>query len=155
MVVIIPRVDHGLLVYIVSPPRGGEAQYCGELGKIANCQAGVYIGYATEQGYTLLDRRLYLPEAWLCDEYAEQRERAGIPDEVQFKTKPQLALQMLSQIRHTLTAQWVAADEAFGRSTSFLDGVADMDLYYFAEVPHNTHVWLSRPKIALRIPLGD
>ena len=57
-----------------------KRQYCGEVGKRANCQAGVYVGYASRKGYTLLDRRLYLPQEWVEDEaYAERRRRCGVP----------------------------------------------------------------------------
>jgi SRSO17 transposase len=127
---------------------GVKRQYCGELGKRANCQAGVFVGYVSSQGYTLLDRRLYVPVEWLTDNvYAERRRQCGMPAEITFKTKPELAQAMLTAIVQTqaLRCRWVVADEAFGGNPGFLDGVAGLGLWYFAEVPHTTRVWDERP----------
>jgi SRSO17 transposase len=127
---------------------GVKRQWCGELGKTANCQAGVFLGYASQKGYTLLHRRLYLPEEWLKDKvFAERREKCGVPKETLFQTKPTLGLGMLRTVcqEGTLPGRWLACDEAFGRSTVFLYQVADLGLWYYAEVPHDTCVWLDRP----------
>jgi SRSO17 transposase len=132
---------------------GVKRQYCGELGKRANCQAGVFVGYASPQGYTVLDRRLYVPAEWLTDDaYAERRRQCGLPPETTFKTKPELALEMLTAVvkSQALRCRWVVADEAFGNNPGFLDGVAGLGLWYFAEVPHSTRVWEERP--ATHIP---
>jgi len=128
---------------------GVKRQYCGELGKIANCQAGVFVGYASHTGYTLLHRALYLPEEWLVDAaYAERRMKCGVPETLEFQTKPQLGLALLKEIVATgsLPGHWVACDEAFGRATDFLDQVAAQGLWYYAEVPHTTLVWRARPR---------
>src|SRR5918997_1944883 len=90
--------DEGVLTLDGSdfPKQGGHSvgvkrQYCGELGKRANCQAGVFLGYASRQGYTLLDRRLYLPQEWVEDAaYAARREACGVPAGTPFLTKPPL-----------------------------------------------------------------
>jgi SRSO17 transposase len=127
---------------------GVKRQYCGELGKRANCQAGVFVGYVSTTGYTLLDRRLYLPEEWVTDDaYAERRTQCSIPPESTFKTKPALAQEMIAAVvkSQCLRCRWVVADEAFGNDTGFLDGVAGLGLWYFAEVPHTTRVWRERP----------
>ena len=132
---------------------GVKRQYCGELGKRANCQAGVFVGYVSPQGYTVLDRRLYVPTEWLTDDaYAERRRQCGLPPELTFKTKPALAQEMLAAIVQTqsLRCRWVVADEAFGGNPGLLDGVAELGLWYFAEVPHTTRVWEERP--ATHIP---
>ena len=72
---------------------GMARQYCGRLGQVANCQAGVFVAYAGAGGATLVHRRLFLTEAWAGDEaYAERRRRCGVPAEATFRTKPQLAL---------------------------------------------------------------
>src|SRR6266446_4423072 len=82
------------------PKQGGHSvgvkrQYCGELGKRANCQAGVFVGYVSLQGYTVLDRRLYVPTEWLTDAaYAVRRQQCGLPPDLTFKTKPVLAQEM-------------------------------------------------------------
>lgn len=127
---------------------GVKRQHCGELGKVANCQAGVFLGYVSRKGYTLLDRRLYLPKEWVKeDSHAERREKCGVPEDIEFRTKPELGWEMIQALRHegSLPGQWVACDEAFGQNGHFLDKVADIELWYFAEVPHTTRVWLERP----------
>jgi SRSO17 transposase len=132
---------------------GVKRQHCGELGKVANCQAGVFLGYVSSKGYTLLDRRLYLPEEWVKeDRHAERREKCGVPTDVAFKTKPELGWEMIQALRHegTLPGQWVVCDEAFGQNGDLLDKVAGIALHYLAEVPHTTRVWLDRP--ATEIP---
>ena len=78
---------------------GVARQYCGRLGQVANCQAGVFVAYAGEGGATLVHRRLFLTEAWVGDEaYAERRQRCGVPADAPFQTKPQLALEMLTEL---------------------------------------------------------
>jgi SRSO17 transposase len=132
---------------------GVKRQDCGELGKRANCQAGVFVGYGSAQGYTLLDRRLYVPAEWLTDDaYAERRRQCGMPPETTFQTKPELAQEMITAVvkSQALRCRWVVADEAFGNNPGFLDGVAGLGLWYFAEVPHSTRVWDERP--AIHIP---
>jgi SRSO17 transposase len=134
---------------------GVKRQYCGELGKRANCQAGVFVGYSGTQGYTLLDRRLYLPQDWVEDTaYAERRAKCGIPAGTTFKTKIELGLEMLTALHEakTVRCQWLMCDEGFGRDGVFLDAVAGLDLWYFAEVPHDTRVWRERPSVGLPVP---
>ena len=131
---------------------GVKRQYCGEVGKRANCQAGVFLGYASTRGYTLLDRRLYLPQDWVEEEaYAERRRRCGVPQDIEFKTKPTLGGEMIQEIVEaaTLRCQWVTCDEAFGRDPNLLEHIASCGLWYFAEVPHDTRVWLQRPATAI------
>src|SRR5713101_147696 len=132
---------------------GVKRQYCGELGKRANCQAGVFVGYGSSQGYTVLDRRLYVPAEWLTDDaYAERRRQCGIPPELTFKTKPTLAQEMLAAVLKSKAVRWrwVVADEAGGGKQGCLEGVAGLGLWYCAEVPHTTRVWEERP--ATHIP---
>ncbi len=122
---------------------GVARQWCGSTGKKDNCQAGVYLGYASRTGYTLLDRRLYLPEAWFGDDHRERWRACAIPAEVTFQTKPQLAATLVEGVRHghRLRARWLACDEGYGQDPVFLDRVAACDLWYMAEVPSATHVW--------------
>ena len=127
---------------------GVKRQDCGELGQRANCQAGVFVGYVSTTGDTLLDRRLYVPEAWVTDDaYAERRTPCGMPPESTFKTKPALAQEMIAEVVKSpcLRCRWVVADEAFGNDTGFLDGVAGLGRWYVAEVPQTTRVWRERP----------
>jgi len=109
--------DDGVLILDGSdfPTQGLESvgvkrQYCGELGKRANGQAGVCLGYANRQGYTLLDRRLYLPQAWVAEATsAGPRRRCGVPREVTFTTKPMLGWEMIHAVQQAklLRCRWV------------------------------------------------
>ena len=147
-------------VYIVDGsdvPKQGEysvgvaRQWCRHLGKVDNCQAGVFAAYASRKGYTLLDRRLYLPEEWFDVAHRERWGKRGIPAESLFKTKPALALEMVQAIvtEGGLRFRWLTCDEAFGRDGAFLDGIAALGRWYFAEVPHDTQVWLTHPATAV------
>lgn len=127
---------------------GVKRQRCGEVGKIANCQAGVFLGYASPKGYTLLDRRLYLPREWVeADTHVARRQKCGVPEDITFQTKPQLGREMLAAVRatDTLRGRWLTCDEAFGRDTAFLDDVDGLGVWYYAEVPHDTRAWRKRP----------
>jgi SRSO17 transposase len=126
-------------------------QWCGQLGKVDSCQVGVFAAYASRKGYTLLDRRLYVPEEWFADDHRELREECGIPDDLPFKTKPELAWEMLQAMcaAGTLRMRWVACDEECGRDAVFRDRVAQLGLWYFAEVPHDAAVWPQRPRTAV------
>jgi len=105
---------------------GVARQYCGHVGKIANCQEGVFAGYVSPHGYTFLDDRLYLPEEWFEADHRQRWQKCGIPDEVRFQTEPELALEMARDLvqRGVIPFQWVACDEHFGENPAFLDGIA-------------------------------
>lgn len=128
---------------------GVAPQYCGALGKIANCQQGVFTAYVSRKGYTFVDRRLYLPEEWFDAAHASLRQRYGVPPTLQFQTEPQLALEMLHELveRAVVPFAWVVADEHYGMIPAFLDGVAAEGKWYFAEVPPATKVWVGEPKV--------
>jgi SRSO17 transposase len=150
--------ENGVLIGDSSgfPKQGEESvavkrQWCGELGKVANCQVGVFLGYASRYGRTLLNRRLYLPQEWVeDDDYAERRRKCGVPEAIPFKTQPALLLEMVKEVHADghLPFRWLTCDEAFGRDTVFLDQVGDY-LCYFAEVENSTRVWLERPQTAV------
>jgi SRSO17 transposase len=127
---------------------GVKRQYCGQLGKVANCQAGVFLAYASQHGASLLDRRLYLPREWLEDAaFAERRRKGRIPQEVSFQTKNALALEMIKElvVSQSLSCRWLLADEAYGRDSHFLDTVSALGLWYMVEVPLDTTIW-TRPR---------
>ena len=131
---------------------GVKRQYCGEVGKRANCQAGVFLAYASQHGATLLDRRLYLPREWVEDAaFAERRAQCGVPDAIVFQTKLELAVAMIREVRQSrhLRCRWLVCDEGFARSSDFLDQVAETGLWYFGEVPLDTQVWLQPPAVAV------
>jgi SRSO17 transposase len=130
---------------------GVKRQSCGAVGQRANGQAGVYLGYASRTGYTLLDRRLYVPQEWVEDEACgERRRRCGVPRGITFQTKPTLGGELMAAVHHSgsLRVPWVPCDEAFGRDTSLLDHIDGLGLWYVAEVPHDTPVWRQRPATA-------
>lgn len=136
---------------------GVQRQRCGELGKIANCQAGVFLGYSSQRGYTLLDKRLYIPEKWFTAAYAEKFYKCHVPATVAFQTKNELAWTMIEELIQsgTLPARWITMDEAFGRDTHLLDRIEwETDYYYFAELPNDTCLWLEEPETYLPQPSG-
>lgn len=121
---------------------GVGRQYCGARGKIANCQAAVFLAYASRHGHTLLDARLYLPEAWLSEAWQALREGCHVPDGTAFQTKPELAWEMIEAVhrRGQLPFAWVACDEGFGNNPAFLGHLEAAGINYFAEVPVSTLV---------------
>lgn len=130
---------------------GVAPQYCGAVGKVANCQVGVYLAYASPKGYTVADGRVFVPEAWFDDAHADQRAACGLPDDLTCQTKPQLALALLQDAvrRGSLPFRWVAVDALYGDTPAFLDGVAALGTWYFAEVAGATRVWLAAPMVTL------
>jgi len=123
---------------------GVARQYCGHVGKIANCQHGVFLAYASAQGCTFLDRRLYMPAAWFDEAHATKRVRCQVPAAVRFASEPTLGLAMVRAVvaRGVLPVRWVLGDETYGADPTFLDGVAALGRWYFVEVPVSTRVWV-------------
>ena len=122
------------------PKKGTESvgvarQWCGRLGKIENCQIGIYLAYAGKGSCALVDERLYLPRAWAKD--SERRRKAKIPSEVTFQKPWVLADEMLRQIGPSLPHRWIVADTEFGRSSLFRDRLAKRGERYMLEVPSN------------------
>ena len=146
-----PRLGHPEAVWVLDgsdfPKQGRKSagvarQYCGRLGKVANCQAGMFLAYVSPLGRALVDKRLYLPESWTSDR--ERCAAAGVPAEKrEYRSKTELALEMLESalaLGH-LKAGWVAGDDAFGMSPSFRDALAALGMRYVLDVPGNTTVW--------------
>jgi SRSO17 transposase len=128
---------------------GVARQYCGTLGKVENCQVGVFTGYASRHGYALVDKRLFLPEVWFTEAYAARRARGQVPAEVTFQSKPQLAATMLQAIvrEGLLPFKYVVADCLYGQSPDFLDAVdACVGVTTFVAIPADTRCWLQRPR---------
>jgi SRSO17 transposase len=119
---------------------GVARQYSGTAGRIDNCQIGVFLGYASADGRTFLDRELYVPKAWIADHV--RRVEAGIPDEVTLVTKPKLALQMLARAHaHAVPAAWVTADSIYGGDYAFRTWIAQHGYGYVVAVPSNQHIF--------------
>src|SRR5215510_2791995 len=128
---------------------GVARQYCGTLGKVENCQVGVFVGYASRQGYALVDQRLFLPEEWFSDAYATRRTTCQVPKDLTFQRKPQLAAAMLHALRQEglLPFKYVVADCLYGNSPDFLDAVdACVGVTTFVAIPAETRCWLQRPR---------
>jgi len=128
---------------------GVARQYCGALGKIANCQEGVFLVYASRRGYAFVDERLYVPAEWFSDEARARWHACGIPANLAFRTEPELGLEMITALagREVIPFRWVTCDESYGKIPAFLDGIAALDKWYLAEVPSDTRVWLRTPAI--------
>src|SRR5215813_13996637 len=130
---------------------GVARQYCGTLGKVENCLVGVFAGYASRKGYALVDKRLFLPEAWLTDAYAARRTKCQVPPEVPWQSKPQLAAAMLQAITHEglLPFKYLVADCLYGNSPDFLDALdACVGVTAFVAIPSETRCWFQRPPTA-------
>jgi SRSO17 transposase len=108
---------------------GVQRQYTGTSGKIDNCQLGVFLAYATGRGHALIDRELYLPASWTGD--PERCAAAGIPEETEFATKPELAVRMLERVHDADRLRgWFTADEAFGQNPGLRDWLAERRVPY-------------------------
>ena len=94
---------------------GVAPQYCGARNTVVNCQVGVFVAYVSTRGTALVDRELYLPKGWT--EHRERCPEAGIPEQVGFACKQQLAAKMLARLVGRVPAGWVAADAVYGPDT--------------------------------------
>lgn len=128
---------------------GVARQYCGSVGKVAKGQVGVYLGYASRKGYSLVEGQLFMPDEWFEEEPAERRQACGVPEDLGYKTKPEIGLELLqkAQKRGRLPFSWVAADELYGDSPAFRDGVAELRKWYFTEIKSTTPIWRTQPKV--------
>jgi SRSO17 transposase len=126
---------------------GVARQYTGTVGKVENCQVGVFLGYASARGHVLLDRALYMPEAWCND--AARRTRAHVSSRVKFHTKPALALRMLRRAwARGVPMAWVAGDEAYGNDGKLRSAIDTVGRKYVLTVACTTKVWTTRPDVA-------
>ena len=135
---------------------GVGRQYSGTLGRVDNCQVGVFLGYASRHGHTLVDRRLYLTEGWLADPVKRASPRAAVPADVRFRTKLDLAAEMLTvaAARGHLPYAWVTADAAYGDSHELRRLVAEQDRWYCFEVSRTAEVWTEDPSWRRPPPSG-
>ena len=134
---------------------GVARQYCGALGKVENCQSGVFAGYSSEKGYGLLTSQLYMPKCWFTDEYKQRREENLVPEDLTFQTKPQIAQQLIHTIVNTglFPAKWIGCDSTFGSDINFLHSLPE-HLYYFANVRSNEKVFLANAKNEMTLADG-
>lgn len=161
------HIYHGLVTHDMGDPQGvlifdesgfvkkgqesvGVArQYCGTVGKVENCQVGVFAAYASAKGYALLDKRLFLPESWFDADHAERRAKCRVPKDVTFQSKPELAADMLRAIQDEaqLPFRYLTADSIYGNSPVFLDAMDGcVGRVYMVGISSETRCWLQRPQ---------
>lgn len=125
---------------------GVKRQYSGTLGRVENCQIGVFANYCSAKGHTMLDRRLFLPTEWAED--AARRDEAGVPASIIFRSKPELALEMVQgAMKDGVPFQWVGGDCVYGDSPTFAGGVRALGKLYVLDVSSEARVWLNKPEM--------
>ena len=130
---------------------GVQRQYSGTAGRIENCQVGVFLGYATRHGHTFLDRELYLPREWAEDN--ERRREAGVPETVEFRTKPQLARAMLERALDAgVPARWVTGDEVYGGDRRLRRWLEERDIPHVLAVKRTEPVWAPTERGPAQVP---
>jgi SRSO17 transposase len=130
---------------------GVKRQYSGTLGRTDNCQIGVFANYCSSKGHVFMDRRLFLPQEWAND--PERRQEAGVPEEVIFRTKPELGLEMIANaVAEGVPFQWVGGDSVYGDSPTYVQGVRELDKWYVVDTSADARVWTEEPRV---IPAGQ
>lgn len=115
---------------------GVARQWCGRLGKVENCQVGIYLGYVSRREHALVDVRLYLPQEWTKGR--KRLIKAGVPPGTRFRTRHELILQMLDERGGVLPHGWISGDDELGRSSSFRRELQARNEQYLLAVPSNT-----------------
>jgi SRSO17 transposase len=125
---------------------GVKRQYSGTLGRVDNCQIGVFANYCSAKGHTLMDRRLFLPKEWADD--PQRRQDAGAPQGALFRTKPELALEMLNNaVCEGVPFRWVGGDSVYGDSPTFVQGARQLEKWYVLDTSSDAHVWTEEPEV--------
>ena len=142
---------------------GVQRQYSGTAGRIENSQVGVFLSYATAQGRVLLDRELYLPQGWSED--VERRREAGVPEEVAFRTKPQLAQEMVARaVECRVPFRWVAGDTIYGSDRKLRRWLEQREIPHVLAVKSNEKLWawteegprqVRADQLASQVEVGD
>lgn len=128
---------------------GVARQYCGTLGKVGNCQLGVFLAYVSERGHALIDARLYLPRAWTDDQPRGQA--AGVPEGIEYQSKAELGMAMLRHTRQVghLTGRWVTGDADYGKVPTLRDALDAADWWYVLEMPNLTPIFVDAAEMAV------
>jgi SRSO17 transposase len=125
---------------------GVKRQYSGTLGRTDNCQVAVFANYCSAKGHCFMDRRLFLPEEWASDR--DRRDEAGVPAGVIFRTKPQLALEMIANaVAESVPFRWVGGDSVYGDSPTFVQGVRQFGKSYVLDSSADARVWTTEPRV--------
>lgn len=117
---------------------GVERQWCGRLGKVENCQVGVFLGYVSGKEHALIDTRLYLPKSWFQDK--ERREKCHVPQSLRYQKRTELALEMLIERRQQFPHSWVTGDDELGRASWFRGKLRALNERYLLAIPAPTTV---------------
>src|SRR5215467_10924773 len=129
---------------------GASRQYNGRLGKVDVCRVDTCLTYANGGLWAMVDGELFLPEEWFGAAFAQRRKELGIPGERRFETKLQLGLKMLKRVKaHGLPFDLLACDALYGRDSQFRADVDAEGVRYAAQVPGDTRVYLSEPRVGL------
>ena len=128
---------------------GVGRQYCGNIGKVDNCQVGVFAAYASCAGYALVGKRLFMPEEWFDHEHRKRYwNKCKIPQGVTFRSKPQLAVDILREIHleKQLPFKYIVADCVYGQSPEFLDEVEKLkECVYYVAISRDSGCWVETP----------
>jgi SRSO17 transposase len=125
---------------------GVKRQYSGTLGRTDNCQVAVFANDSSAKGHTFMDRRLFRPEEWAGDR--DRRDQAGVPPGVIFRTKPQLALEMVANaVAEGVPFRWVGGDGVYGDSPSFVQGVRQLGKWYVLDSSADARIWTTEPQV--------
>jgi SRSO17 transposase len=120
---------------------GVKRQYSGTAGRIENCQIGVFLTYASTKGHSPIDRRLYMPKEWVDD--PERRKKAGVPEDLTFQTKPQMALEMIQNVTASkIPYSWVTGDCVYGDYTDIRMWLEENHKNYVLSVSGKSYVWM-------------
>jgi len=137
--------DDGVIVFDPSGHKkcgnnsvGVQRQWLGRLGKIDNGQVGVYMGYASDKEHALVDQRLYFPKEWAKDKV--RRKKCGVPKDIRYKTRHELALDMLESNGKYLPHRWITGDDEMGRPSGFRRDLRGLDEQYLLAVPSNSGI---------------
>jgi len=141
--------DDAVLVFDPSafPKKGTEScgvarQWCGRLGKIENCQVGVFLAYATGWANVLVDRQLFLPREWAED--PQRRTKCHVPATIGFQEEWQIALELLNRSGSQLPHRWIVGDDELGRAAEFRAILRARSEGYVLDVPCNTQIGCDR-----------
>jgi len=129
---------------------GVKRQYCGRLGRTENCQSGVFLAYAGDNGYGLVDCELYIPREWFSEEFAQLYKECRIPEDREFSTKNEIAQRMLNRAMRSglFQARWIGCDAAYGNDHDFLDGLELPEgVWYFAATNAKEQVFREYPEM--------
>ena len=144
----------GLIDESGNPKKGKDTcgvyrQWCGNTGKVDNCVVGVHLGYTVDDFQCLLDSDLFLPKEWAED--MARRRKTKVPEDVVFRTKPQIALSQVKRALGNGVRFWsFTFDELYGRSRSFLDGLTELGQNFVGEIPCDFVGWTQKPKILIK-----